>query len=702
MLRLILPFALLFAGLTLGKIPAWGVPAYPHPVRITQSDGSQLLVRIVGDERYHYFLSEEGYSLAGGEDGDLYYARRNDDGRLVPTQVKARPLGRLSTEERALVSKLGPGIKPTYVHPMKGPTPRLTPATRNEPAAAGVRISPPRRISSTTTVGKLRSLILLVEFPDRTFASGNAQLEFQNLLMQNNYSMNGATGSAWNYYHDNSNGRFDPEFVVVGPYRVSHNAAFYAGIGGTENTPELIVEACRLADNDIDFSQFADNGIIRDIFVFYAGHNQAETADPASIWPHRWAVQGDPRYENVFLDGVRLEGYACSSELNADYVMAGIGTFCHEFGHVLGWPDFYDTDYAGSGGNAPALEYYSLMSSGSYNNNGRTPPALNILERWMVGWSEPQVISESGDLVLESVSDDLGYLVPTPTNNDYFLLENRNPNSNRWDLHIPSVGTGGMLVYHVDYTSRYAPDWYTSNTLNCNPDHECMKLVRSNPSVFGSQNSGRTFFPGTDNVVNLSPQSNSNYSSWKGENPGVTFDEISLADGLVRMKAKKITAIKLSAEPQQFDALLTWNGTPESVWNVKWSRNGKIMGERTVHGGAIHICGLQPAMTYAVSITLLSNENSGSKTISFTTQPISSRNAAHITLPSDGFSHDRPVALSVRDYPRSIGNISWYLDDELLEETYLSLPAGTHRLTAVITDAENGSDLYIVKYISVK
>lgn len=95
MQRHILPFVLVLSALTLGRATVRGVPAYPRPVRITQSDGSQLLVRIVGDERYHYFLSEEGYTLTGGADGDLYYASRNAEGRLVPTQVKARPVGAL-------------------------------------------------------------------------------------------------------------------------------------------------------------------------------------------------------------------------------------------------------------------------------------------------------------------------------------------------------------------------------------------------------------------------------------------------------------------------------------------------------------------------------------------------------------------------------------------------------------------------------
>ena len=119
--------------------------------------------------------------------------------------------------------------------------------------------------------------------------------------------------------------------------------------------------------------------------------------------------------------------------------MTAIGTFCHEFGHVLGWPDFYDTDYSASGGTAPALESFSLMCSGSYNNNSRTPPSVNILERWMVGWAEPDEVTENGLYTLAPVSENKGYLVQTPTTNDYFLLENRDTRNNKWDQPLNSA-----------------------------------------------------------------------------------------------------------------------------------------------------------------------------------------------------------------------------------------------------------------------
>lgn len=493
------------AALLCGIGTAHAVPAKPGLIQVTQSDGTQLTVRLVGDERRHYMLSSDGYTLTGGPDGDLYYAELSASGKLIPTKVKARPVNALTADEKAVVSRLGKELKPTYVKPMVMPAPQQTQAPVL-PAAG--KPAPPRRITSAQTTGRLKSLIILVESSDKKFASASAQQDFRNLLMQDGYSVNGATGSAWNYYQDNSNRLFDPEFVVVGPYKASKTSAYYAGSEGSDNVPELIVEACRLADNDVNFTDFADNGVIRDVFVFYAGRGQADSGDTQSIWPHRWDVRVNSKYLDVRFDGVQLQGYACGAELNGGYQMTAIGTFCHEFGHVLGWPDFYDTDYSASGGTAPALESFSLMCSGSYNNNSRTPPSVNILERWMVGWAEPEEVTENGLYTLAPVSENKGYLVQTPTTNDYFLLENRDTRNNKWDQPLNSAAAcRGLLVYHVDYTSRYVPQW-SYNTLNNNPAHECMKLVRSVPGRSSYDVPQKTFFPGANNITSLSPETN--------------------------------------------------------------------------------------------------------------------------------------------------------------------------------------------------
>lgn len=538
-LRLLLLVLIAWGG---AASPARAVPARPRPVLVTQSDGTQIRIRIMGDERCHYVLSDDGYTLATGADGDYYFATLSDEGRLVPTSVKARPVKELTPDERRTVLQLRQGLRPTAPSLMQQ---RIVPAAApaNAPAAKSGLPTPPTALHKAQTTGKVKSLVILAQPSDRSFTITNPRAAFQRLLMEDGYADNGASGSAWNFYRDNSQGKFDPDFQVVGPYRVSKTSSYYAGYDGTDRVPELIVEACRAADADVDFREYADDGIIRDVFVFYPGTSQAETGKTSDIWPHRWDVRA--LYSSVLLDGQQLQGYACSSELSSDYYgrtrMAGIGTFCHEFGHVLGWPDFYDTDYTGSGGESSALEDYSLMCSGSYNNESRTPAGITLLERWMAGWATPRIISSPGDLELAPVSEGDGVIVLTPTDNDYFLLEYRDPTRWKWDAHIGTTNNTsarpGMLVYHIDFTPSYKSRW-EENTLNASPSHECCKFVYAIPGSSSAYNPGKTLFPAGGLAASLSPQSHGSlYRSWKAEDPDVSFEKIALENGRMTMRA---------------------------------------------------------------------------------------------------------------------------------------------------------------------
>ena len=95
--------ALLFTGSNL----LYAIPARPGVITVTQSDGTRLKIRIYGDEYYHYTISEEGYTLTSGSDGDYYYATLSPNGQLASTGVKARPMGKLSNSER---QQLGQGF----------------------------------------------------------------------------------------------------------------------------------------------------------------------------------------------------------------------------------------------------------------------------------------------------------------------------------------------------------------------------------------------------------------------------------------------------------------------------------------------------------------------------------------------------------------------------------------------------------------
>ncbi len=497
------------------------IPAYSKVVKHRQSDGTMIEIRIVGDEFSNQVLSMDGYSLVGGGDGNYYYAVQAKDGSLVPSSVRVKSAGKLSAEELEILSKIPKGLKSLKMSEamklhLQGIEARKA-AIANSPLtrSAGMvgNTSVPTGIpTQSATTGELRSLVVLIEYSDTKFSVDSPKESFQNMLMQSGYSENGATGSAYDYYYSNSNGKFSPQFDVIGPYTLPRSAQYYAGTSGTERVMEQIADVCKLIEDDVDFSLYSDNGVIRDIFLFYAGHNYAEGA-PNTIWPHRLATS-EPL---ATLDGYKLYAYACTSEKGGSWgdKMAGIGTFCHEFGHVLGWIDLYDTDYSNNGYNN-GVGTTSLMCMGSYNNQGRTPPAVTALEKWMVGWATPTLLEKAGDYSIKPIIEGESYLIETETTDEFFLVEYRGAGHDAWDTYLydNEKGLKGLMVTHIDNTPQFKGLW-ALNQANAYEARECISVVCASGNALSTE---QLLFPGANYVTSLSSLSNSSFKSW-GETP---------------------------------------------------------------------------------------------------------------------------------------------------------------------------------------
>ena len=105
----------------------------------------------------------------------------------------------------------------------------------------------------------------------------------------------------------------------------------------------MVVEACKAIDGQVDFRDYDlyGNGEVDSVYFIYAGKGEADGGDAGTIWPHSWNLSDQGRSLN--LDGVDIQGYACSPELDGSGKLNGMGTPCHEFAHVLGLPDLYCT-----------------------------------------------------------------------------------------------------------------------------------------------------------------------------------------------------------------------------------------------------------------------------------------------------------------------------------------------------------------------
>ena len=466
-------------------------PAYPYPIKYRQPDGSIIEITLHGDEFWHYTTS-------GGKVVEL-----GDDGFYHPA------------------------VKPFY-NPQKR---RMNNLSR---PIVPARVAGRKSIS----IGKKRFPVFLVEFSDLKFTVENPVEAFSKMLNERGYSENGGTGSVYDYYYENSCGQFDPVYDVIGPVTLSKGFAEYGGNnddGSDKDARGAFVEACSLAlaQNLIDFSQYDNDGdgYIDNLFFYFAGHNEAEGGSKDAIWPHQSYLG------NFSANGVRAGSYACTSEYrgSSGTTMAGIGTFCHEFGHALGLPDFYDTDYE-KNGTADAVYAFSLMCNGNYNNNGRTPPYLGALERWILGWIEdlPE-LGTSQDVNIRPVYENGGCTTPTSVEGEFFLYEVRDGSG--WDRYIKASNKdnppSGMLVYHVDMSddnliSSYpASSLWSSNDLNCYGSHPCYYIVRPTISYSSYQD---LMFPGTSGTTTFEGV------DWAKQESGYKLTDIAYNDGTAAFK----------------------------------------------------------------------------------------------------------------------------------------------------------------------
>lgn len=491
-------FILLFAFI-LTSIQLSAVPAYPYPVTIIQPDGTQITILLRGDEHFHFKTTSDGYPIIKSTNGFYNYAKIDNSGNFTDSKVKVSNVEKRTATEAAFLAQLPKDfVKKTNTTLMR----------KVKSAVAGTSTS-----SSFPTTGSIKSIVILVNFSDTAFVTPSPNTAFTNLLNQEGYSTNGGTGSARDYFVDNSMGVFQPGFDVYGPYTLPHTMAYYGANDAKKEDvkpTEMIADACKAADAaGVDFSQYDANndGYIDNVFVYYAGYNEAEHGPENSIWPHRWVVDQD-NYSgttaSITFDGKILYDYACTSELrgSSGSNMCGIGTFCHEFGHVLGLVDFYATD----DGTQQTLSYWDIMDAGPYLNSGRTPPSYSSHERFYLGWLTPIVLNSSVSITLDPLNtSNTAYMItqtgtsnldgedPNPT--QYFMLENRQKTG--WDTYLPGHG---MLISRIHYN---AINWYNNEANNTASDMGD-DIMEADGKASDYNLSGDPF-PGTSDVTSYTP-----------------------------------------------------------------------------------------------------------------------------------------------------------------------------------------------------
>ncbi len=487
------------------------VPAFPGLRTMVNPDGSTVELLQHGDRHFNYWTDADGAKIM----------ERDGNGRWV----QARRNGRLMTTSAADLNLLR-----SEVLPLEKPV--MTMAMLD----GGGRTTYP-------TIGDPHALVVLIQFQDVKFTVPDIRNAIDKMLNERGYSDYNSVGSAVDYYSACSNGKFTPKFDVCEVVTLPENLSYYGapgtyGMGYTYNDYYLS-KGLRYALEEVhdkqgvDFSKYDydDDSKIDNVFFFYAGYGEADgrhrDTEHELIWPH----QGDYTQCNVLyddwqplvLDGKSFATYACGNELPGDIptdasypYLNGIGTFCHEYGHVLGLPDLYDTQATGT--KTPGK--YDLMDSGSYNGGYRNqmmtqPPLLSAYERWVLNWVDTEALPayveddegnlyEGKDIVLPSNS--IGEInieyarMKRPAGKsywpEYYFFETRTPDG--WDETLPQHG---LYIWHV----KFDRSKWTSNYVNTYSD-PCVELIGYNERLadwtWGHTDRQLSYvYPGSSNAI---------------------------------------------------------------------------------------------------------------------------------------------------------------------------------------------------------
>ena len=477
---------MLLCGLSLA---AYAVPAKRGWQTRTQADGTTIEVQQFGDEFYHYMLNRDGKQVR--EVNGMYVVVGDAPSKEVARARRAKGVARRQRKD-------------------VGTEPYLAP----------------------------KGIIILANFKDVSYKSVNTQAVMDSLVNAKNCQVNkdGNTRypSAAQYFRDQSYGQYNPIFDVYGPVTLSRNTSYYGtddpsqDPGDDQHAADAIVEACKLADAayDINWSDYDWNndGEIDFVYVIYAGKGQADGGATTTIWPHNWEVSSARYYDGYDgkyctytaaqckVGGLTINNYACSGELNGwDGSLNGIGTFCHEFGHVLGLPDLYDTDYGTVYENCLSPNDWNIMDGGSYNGDGHCPPNYDPWEKEFFGWHTPINLGSEGQNVslyangtenyqAYQINASGTYVGPTVSGLRYYI-ENRQAVG--WDA--PLTGHG-LLIWKVNFNaSAWENNAPNNSKTSGSPLYTVVSATGTKIGWDGStDNCPKNPFPGTGNKTSWS------------------------------------------------------------------------------------------------------------------------------------------------------------------------------------------------------
>lgn len=400
--------------------------------------------------------------------------------------------------------------------------------------------------------GNHKVLVLMAGFNDIDFAAAATPAFYDGLFSTGP----GGNGFGWRqYYQDMSNGSLNLSFDVYNVGLLSEAGSYY-GSSNELNIGEYVTEAITKGDALIDYSQYDNDGdgAVDAVILIHPGQGEEVSGDDADIWSHRWNLYSATGGGTLTLDGVEINDYAVQPEYVDTPGDSTIGVFVHEFGHILGLPDLYDTSYTTDG-----IGLWGLMAAGAWlgpSMAGSRPAPLSAWCMEVLNWSvtdnaelptavpltpgpgtqQPILIvvwlsifilfslllkarkrqpglllvpllfitavtctngGSSGSRTTYVEVDDMDYSHTAVRVNldsdEYLLIQNFRDNTGKWSEYLPG---DGLLIYHIDNSLITAR--YSSNSIN-----DYSKNGQLGVAVIEADENDSLITPGGDGAASL-------------------------------------------------------------------------------------------------------------------------------------------------------------------------------------------------------
>ncbi|MDR2907226.1 MAG: M6 family metalloprotease domain-containing protein [Bacteroidales bacterium] len=601
-------------------------PAYPYPIPYTLPDGTEIVIQLQGDEWENWRVSEDGYTLLFNEEGFLEYAEQDAKGDLKLSGVRARNAKDRLSDEQAFLSKTSKHLR--FSKAQKS-------TIRQAHGAKTAYLKKAAVESHQMVSGKVRIPIILVEFQDTLFSYSKEDFEMLfNQLDYVNQTKDSLPGSLRDYFLANSYGQLDLEVDVFGIYRLPGGIASYANQwaggpcqGDPRRMASLAIDSAYQAGADFSKYDIFGSGKVDVVHIIYAGMGTESGGGACkSIWSHAWDLTTSKEY-----NGKTISKYSCSSELGRNGMMTYIGVIAHELGHaLLGLPDLYDTDAAN--GTAVHPEYWSLMASGNWVDNGRRPSNLSAYEKDLIGWVKATTLTEPIDVFLPHPQDTgVIYRIDTKVEGEYYLLENRQRVN--WDGMVPY--NSGLVIYRVD---KNVFGW-NENLINDEPDNRGYYVMQAGCDILDgcadrdtrtsdawgieghfaftdmtmpsakSVNGTPTEKPITDIFFDM-PNRTLSFKFMGGtvpDYPEVALKDLQTTDYVLGEKAQELTATLENFGKDITSATIHWQVNGEEQTPYEWTGELKFTKSTEVTFGSLD---LEEGGAYKISATVVVNNDS--------------------------------------------------------------------------------------------